>query len=71
MTSSVLKKLAFYLSINSINFHAYSTITLILQLILIKNTREAVAVTITFCPFIEIRNCRDQLNIKALRHRIL
>ena len=51
--------------------HAYLTATLILQVILMKNTREAVAVTITFCPFIEIRNCRDQLNIKALRHGIL
>ena len=71
MTSSILKKHAFYLNINSINFHAYSTTTLILQVILMKNTREAVAVTITFCPFIEIRNCRDQLNIKALRHGIL
>ena len=62
---------ACFLFINSINFHAYSTTTLILQVILVKNTREAVAVTITFCPFIEIRNCRDQLNIKALRHGIL
>ena len=68
MTSSILKKHAFYLNINSINFHAYSTITLILQVILMRNTRETVAVTITFCPFIEIRDCRDQLNIKALRH---
>ena len=71
MTSSILKMHAFYLNINSKNFYAYSTISLILQVILMKNTREAVAVTITFCPFIEIRNCRDQLNIKALRHGIL
>ena len=71
MTSSILKKHAFYLNINSTKFHAYSTITLILQVILMKNTREAVAVRITFCPFIKIRNCRDQLNIKAQRHRIL
>ena len=70
MISSILKKHAFYLNINSTNFPAYSTITLILQVILMKNTREAVAVTITFCPFIEIRNYRDQLNIKALRHGI-
>ena len=28
-------------------------------------------VNTTFCPFIEIRNCRNQLNIKALRHGIL
>ena len=42
-----------------------------LQVIFMKNTQEAVAVTITFCPFIEIRNCRDQLNITALRHGIL
>ena len=48
MTSSILKKHAFYLNTNSINFHAYSTTTLILQVILMKNTREAVAVTITF-----------------------
>ena len=48
MTSYILKKHAFYLNINSINFRAYSTITLILQGILMKNTREAVAVTITF-----------------------
>ena len=71
MTSSILEKHAFNLNINSINLHAYSTTTLILQVILMKNTREAVAVTITFCPFIEIRNYRDQLNIKALRHGIL
>ena len=32
-----------------------------------KNTLEAVAVSITFCPFIEITNYRDRLNIKALR----
>ena len=30
-----------------------------------KYTRGSIAVTITFCPFIEIRNYRDQLNIKA------
>ena len=71
MIAFILKKHAFYFNINSINFHAYSTITLILQVILMKNTRGAVAVAITFCPFIEIRNCRDQLNIKALRHGIL
>ena len=71
MTSSIFKKNAFYLSINSIKLHAYSTITLILQVVLMKNTRDAAAVTITFCPFIEIRNCRDQLIIKALRHGIL
>ena len=71
MTSSILKKHAFYLNINSTNFHAYSTITLILQVILMKNTPEAVAVTITFCLYIEIRNCRDQLIIKALRLGIL
>ena len=68
MTSSILKKHAFFLNLNSINFHAYSTITLILQVILVKNTQKAVAVSITFCPFIEITNCSDQLNIKALRH---
>ena len=71
MTLSILKKHAFYLNINSKNFHAYSTITLILQAILMKNTREAAAVTITFCSFIEIKNCKDQLNIKALRYGIL
>ena len=71
MTSSILKKHVFYLNINSTNFHAYSTITLILQVILTKNTQEAVAVTITLCPFIEIKNCRDQLNIKVLRLGIL
>ena len=71
MTSSILKKYAFYLNINHTNFHAYSTIILIIQVILRKNTQEAVAVLITFCPFIEIANCRDQLNIKALRHGIL
>ena len=36
-----------------------------------KNIEEVVAVTISFCPFIEIRNCRDQLNIKVLRLGIL
>ena len=71
MTSFILKKHAFYLNINLTNFHAYSTITLILQVMLMRNTQKAVAVSITFCPFIEITNCRNQLNIKALRHGIL
>ena len=73
MTSLILKKHAFYLNINPTNFHTYSTITgtLIIQVILMKNTQEAAAVSITFCPFIEIAVCRDQLNIKTLRHGIL
>ena len=73
MTSSILKKHAFYLNKNPTNFHAYSTITMIFQEILMKNAQEAVAVSITFCPFIEVRNCRDQLNtgIKAIRHGFL
>ena len=71
MTTFILKKHAFYLNLNFTNFHAYSTITLIIQAIRMKNTQEAEAVSITFCPFIEITNCRDQLNIKALRRGIL
>ena len=71
MTSFILKKHVFYLTINPTNFHSFSTITLILQVIVMKNTQEAVAVSTTFCPFIEITNCKDLSNIKVLRHGIL
>ena len=35
-----------------------------------KNTQEAVAVSITFCSFIKITDCSDQLNTKTLRQEI-
>ena len=71
MTLSILKKHAFYLNKNLTNFHAYSTITLVTQVILMKNTQGVVAaVSITFCPIIKT-NCEDQLNINALKHGIL
>ena len=60
MTSSILEKHAFYLNTYIQQaLHAYSTITLIMQVILIKNTLGVVAVSITFCRFIETTICRD------------
>ena len=38
---------------------------------LIENIQEVVAMSITFCPITETKNCKDRLNIKALRDSIL